>query len=113
MDARPRSLADDQVNAVVLHRRIEDLFDGWHQAMDLVEEKDLAGLERGEDGGQIALALEQRPGAGLDGHTQFVREDLRERRLTQARRPVEQDVVECLATAARRLDGNGNVLLPP
>src|SRR6266849_942073 len=81
--------------------------------MDLIEEKDLAGLERGKDGGQIALALEQRAGAGLDGYTQFVREDLRERRLAQARWPVEQDVVERLAAAARRLDGNRDVLLHP
>ncbi len=33
--------------------------------MDLVDEEDAAGLERGQEGGDVGLALERRPG-GLD-----------------------------------------------
>ena len=42
---RARSLADDDVELVVLHRRIEDLFDGRRQAMNLVDEEHLVLLE--------------------------------------------------------------------
>ena len=42
--ARRRPFADDQVELVILHRRIEDFLDRRIEAMDLVDEEDVALL---------------------------------------------------------------------
>jgi hypothetical protein len=43
------ALADHDIEVVILHRRIEDLLDRWIEAMDLVDEEDIAFLEVGKD----------------------------------------------------------------
>ena len=52
--ARRRALADDEVELEILERRIEDLLDGRRQAMDFVDEEDVALLEVGEERGEVA-----------------------------------------------------------
>ncbi len=46
--ARRRPLADEDVELEVLHGRVQDLFDGARQAVDLVDEQHVAVLEVGE-----------------------------------------------------------------
>ena len=66
MDARAGPLADDQIHAKIFHRGIEHLFHGGLQTMNFVEEKNFFRFERRKDGGEVAFALKQRPGAGFD-----------------------------------------------
>ena len=54
--------------------------------------------------GQIARLLDHRPGGRADRHAHLVADDVRERRLAEAGRAVEQHVIERLAAAARRRD---------
>ena len=70
--ARRRALADHDVDLVVLHRRVEDLLDGGVEAVDLVDEEDVALLQVGEQAGEVALALERRPGGGVHAHAQLL-----------------------------------------
>ena len=49
-----RALADEDVELEVLHGRIEDLLHRAVQPVDLVDEEDVALLEVGEQGGQVA-----------------------------------------------------------
>ena len=49
-----RALADEDVELEVLHGRVEDLLHRPVQAVDLVDEEDVALLEVGEQGGQVA-----------------------------------------------------------
>ena len=60
---RPRrgALSDDDVEPEVLQRRVEHLFDGAREPVDLVDEQDVARLERGQDRGHVALPLQRRP----------------------------------------------------
>ena len=111
MNARAGALADDQIDAKILHRGVENFFEGGLQAMDFVEEKEIARVERGEDGGEIALFLEQRAGADFDGRAHFVGENLREGGFAEARRAVEQDMVERFAAVARGFDGDLEIFL--
>ena len=83
--ARGRPLADDDVEPEVLERRIEDLLDGAVQAVDLVDEQHVARLERREDRGDVALALERGAGDLADADAELVAHDLRERGLAEAR----------------------------
>ncbi len=99
---RRRALADHHVQRVVLHRRIEDLLDRPVEAVDLVDEQDVALLERGQDRGEVAGALDGRPRGVLDVDPELARDDRREGRLAEARRAVQEDVVGRLSPALRR-----------
>ncbi len=79
---------------VVLERRVEDLLDHRAQAVDLVDEEDVVGLEVGEDRGEVAGALEHRAGGLAQVHAHLARDDVRERRLAEPRRAEEERVVE-------------------
>ena len=48
-----RPLADHHVEGVVLHRRVEDLFDRVVEAVDLVDEEDVPLVEGGEHGREV------------------------------------------------------------
>jgi len=70
--------------------------------VDLVDEQDVAFLERGQDRGQVAGPLDRGARGVLDVHAELARDDRRERRLAQAGWTVEEDVVRRLSPAARR-----------
>ena len=104
MRARRRPLPDHEVELEVLHRGVEHLLDDVVQAVDLVDEEHVARLEVGEDRRQVAGALDDRPRGGADADAHLSGDDVRERRLAEARRPVEEHVVEHVAAAPRRGD---------
>src|SRR6266567_1191457 len=109
MNPRARPLSDNQVDAEIFHRGIKHFFDGGLQAVNFVEKENLFLFERSQDRRQVALALQQRPRAGLDRNVQFVGDDLRQRGLAQPGRAVKQHVVQRFAAAARRVDSNLNI----
>ena len=108
--AGARALAEHDGQLAVLHRRVEGLLDRAAEAVDLVDEEDAARLQRGQEGGDVGLALERRAG-GLDHrHAELGGDDVGERGLAQPGRAGEQDVVERLAAALRRLDEDRELL---
>ncbi len=102
--ARRRPFADDQVELVVLHRRIEDFLDRRVQPVDLVDEQHVAVLEIGEQRRQVAGLGDDRTRRGAEIDAELARHDLRQRCLAETRRTDEQHMVERLATALGRLD---------
>ena len=108
--ARRRPLADHQVERAVLHRRIEDLLDRRREAVDLVDEQDVAVLEIGEQGGEVARLGDDRPGGGAEADAELAGDDLRQRGLAEAGRAEEEDMVERVAAALRRLDEHPQIL---
>ena len=98
---RRRALADHHVEREVLHRRVEDLLDRAVEAVDLVDEQDVALLEAGEDRGEVARPLDRRAGRVADVHAELAGDDRRERRLAEAGRAVEEDVVRRLSPRLR------------
>ena len=111
--ARTRALADDDVEPEVLERRVQDLLDGAVHAMDLVDEEDVLLVEPGEDRRHVALPLERRAGDRAQPDVELLADDRRERRLAEARRPDEENVVERLAARLRRLQRDVELLLDP
>ena len=79
--------------------------------MDLVQEEHLPLAQVGEDGGEIALNLQRRAGSLLEAYAELVRDDSRERRLAESRRPEQQYVVHGLAARLRRFQRNRELLL--
>ena len=102
--ARRRPLADDQVELVVLERRIEDFLDRRVEPVDLVDEQHVAVFEIGEQRGEVAGLGDHRAGGRAEIHAELARHDLRERRLAETGRSCEQHMVERLAPRPRRLD---------
>ena len=72
--------------------------------MDLIDEQHVARLQVGEDRRQIAGPLEHRTCALAQAHAELGRDDVRECRLAQPRRPEDQHVIERLAALASRAD---------
>ena len=107
--ARRRALADDEVQLEVLHRGIQHFLDGGLQAVDLVDEQHIARLQVGQDGGQVAGALDHRAGGGAEPHPQFASHDLGQGGLAQARRPVQQHVVHRLRPPPCGMDEDAQV----
>ncbi len=81
--------------------------------MDLVDEQDVLGLQVGQQRRQITGAFDGRPGGHAQVDAHLVRQDVRQGRLSQPGRPVEQDVVERLAASMGGLDQDLQVLLDP
>ena len=106
MRARAGTLADDDVKFEILHRGIEDLFDVRLQPVNFVDEQDVAEFQVREDCGQVAFELDQRAGGCAKVRAHFVRDDGGEGCLAESGWAVEQDVIERLATFARGLNGN-------
>ncbi len=110
--ARGGALPEDDVEPEVLERRIEDLLGGAVEPVDLVDEEDVARLDRGQDRRDVLL-LERRAGDGAEADAELLAHDLRQRRLAEARRPGEQHVVERLAAALGGVERDPELLLDP
>ena len=95
--ARRRSLPDHEVELEVLHRGIEDLFDGGVQAVDLVDEEHVTGFEVRDNRRQIAGPLDDWTRSGAQGRPHLVGDHMRERGLPETGGSVEQRMIQTLA----------------
>src|ERR1700676_3436798 len=107
---RGRTLTDHDVELVVFEGGVEDLFERGLQAVDFVDEENLALAKIGKDRCQVALNLQRGPGGLLEGGAEFVGDDVGQCRLAEARRSVEQNVVKRLAARLCRLNGYVEIL---
>ena len=106
-----RSLAEHHVEREVLHGWIQDLLDDMAEPMDLVDEQDVALAQAGEDRGEIARALDGRSRCGADLCPDLRGDNICKGRLAEARRAVQQDVIDRLGPMACRIEEDGQVLL--
>ena len=72
--------------------------------MDLIDEQHVTRLQGSQQAGQVAGPVEHRSGRDLHVDPHFVGDDVRERGLAQARRAVEQRVVQRLPAHLGCLD---------
>ena len=83
---RVRPLVEHDVDGVVLHRAVEVFLDGLRHAVDLVDENDVAGLQRGQQPREVAGLRDDGPRSRLDVDAHGLAEDVGERRLAEAGR---------------------------
>ena len=79
--------------------------------MDLVDEQDVAGVQIGQQRRQVAGLLDGGAGGDADIDPHLVGDDARQGGLAQARRAVEQHVVQGLAAAAGGFNIDGEIVL--
>ena len=106
-------LADDDVDAEVLHREVEHLLGGPGDAVDLVDEQHVAGREVGQHRGEIARPFQGRAAGEPDLCAELGGDDQREAGLAQPRRPGEQHVVGRVAAPPRPLQHQRQLLAHP
>ena len=92
-----RAFVEEDVDAVVFHRGIEILLYYGVQAVYLIDEEHIVGLEAHEDACQVAGLVEHGAGGHLEAYAELIGHDVRQRGLPQSGRAVEQGVVEGLA----------------
>ena len=102
--SRGRPLPHHDIKREVLERRIENFLDHAVQAVNLVDEEDIALFEVCEDCRQVARSLNSRPARRADVRAELIGNHRGERGLAKPRRAGEQDVVGALFTLLRRLD---------
>ena len=105
-----RAFVEYDVDLVVLHRRVEVLLDDRAQAVYLVDEKHVAGVEVGQQSGQVARLVQHGTRCDAQLRVHFVGDDVGKGRLAQSRGAVQQYVVERIAAHERRLDENMEVV---
>src|SRR3546814_2494376 len=102
--ARLGAFADHQIERAILHRGVEHFLDRGLEAVNLVDEEDVAILQIGEERGEIARFGDDGAGGGAETDPHLARDDLRQRGLAEPRRAEETDVIERIAAPPRRLD---------
>ena len=94
-----RTLAENDVNPEILHSWIQHLFDRAGETVNLVDKQHIAVFELRQDRRQIASPFQSWAGRDLEVGAHLRRDDVGKRRLTEARRPGEQQMVSRFAPA--------------
>ena len=113
MAVAPGPLADDDVDAEVLHRHVEHLLGGPGHPVDLVEEEHVALVHAREDRGEVAGVLDRRAAGDPQRRGHLGGDDHRERGLAETGRAGEQHVVGHPPAAAGGLEHQPELLAHP
>src|SRR4029077_18224669 len=92
--ARLWPLVDDNVEAIIFHRRIKILFDRGLEPMDLVNKENVAFFQTREQPRQLARFFNDRPAGIFNVRIHFARNDVGQRGFAETRWPAEQNVLE-------------------
>ena len=96
------ALIDNDVEAVIFHRRIKIFFDRRLQPMDLVDEKNVAFFQARKQSRQLARFFDDRPARVFNIHAHRVRDDVGEGGFAEAGWTAQQNVFEDVAALFRR-----------
>ena len=113
MGARAGASADQDIQMEIFERRVKHLFHVGQQAVNFVDEENLAmhGCRSECRRGRTSSAVRARRFG--EGNLELLRDDGRERGFAQAWRAIEQHVIHGLAAFARRVDGDLQILFEP
>lgn len=111
VSARSGALADDDVELVILKGGVEFFFEHGLEAVNFVEEEDLALADVGEDGGEVTLNLQGGAGGLLEAYVELIGDDGGQGGFAEAGRAEEQDVIEGFAAGAGGFKRDGELFL--
>jgi hypothetical protein len=100
-------LVDDDIDPEILECGIKVLLDDLGEAVNFVDEENIALLEAGEESGQVTGFFNRRSGSGPDGGVHFCPEDVGEGGLAEAGRAAEKKMVEGLGAGAGGIEEDG------
>lgn len=97
---------EEDVDSKIFHRGVDELFDRDGEAVDFVDEKDIAAAEAFERCDQVGGACEGGAAGDADFAAHFVGDDVGEGGFAQARGAVEENVLHRIAAAFTGVDGD-------
>ena len=106
-----RAFADDNIQFEVLHGRIKDFFNKLVEAVNFINEKDIAVREIGENRAQIAHFFNRRAGSGANAGARFIGDDMSESRFAKAGGAIKKDVLDRLLSFFGGIDQNPQIFL--
>ena len=74
--ASRRTAVYHDVDAIVLHRRVQIFLHDGLQAVDFVDEQDVVGLQACQQSCQVARLVEHGAARKLEAHTQLIGDDV-------------------------------------
>ena len=106
-----RARVEHDIEPKIFHGGVEVFFDDAVQTVDFVDEQNVVFLQACEKPRKIACLFENGPARNVDVHAHFFRDDARKRRLAESRRARKKAMVERIAAALCRSDGDGKTFL--
>jgi hypothetical protein len=91
------ALVNNDVQLEILHRRIKIFLDGFLQAVDFVNEQNVALLQIGQQAGQVAGLLDGRAAGAFEAGPHAFGDDVGQGGFAQAGRPAEQQMIQRFA----------------
>ena len=104
-----RPLVDDDVEFVVLHRRIQVLLNRCLEPVDFVDKENVATFQGRQQSGQVARLFDHRPAGALDVGAHRLRDDVSQRGFAQSGRAGQQHVLQHIPASL----GGGDEQLQP
>ena len=95
-----RTFADDDVELKIFHGGIKNLLDDTAKAMNLVDKEDVAVLEVGKDGSEVAGAFDGGAAGDLEVGGEFVSDDVCHGGFSETGRAIEKNVVKSRAVVS-------------
>ena len=94
------ALIDDDIDPKIFDGGIEVLFDHFGEAVDFVDEENVALLQSGEETGEVTCFFDGGTGGGADGGVHFGSKNVSERGFAEAGGAAEEEVIEGLRAGA-------------
>jgi hypothetical protein len=107
------SLAYDEIQLEVFHGRIEDFFYHVVQAVNLVNEKNIARFQVSKDGGEVPGTFQHRSRGCPDVNVEFLGNDIGNGGFPEARKAVDKHVIKGLVSGPCRFNEDSEVVLDP
>ena len=105
------ALINDDIDSKIFDGGIEVLFDHFGEAVDFVDEEDIALLQTGEETGEVTCFFDGRTGSGADGGVHFRSENVSERGFAEAGGATEEEVIEGLRSGAGGVEKDSEPVL--
>ena len=109
--SRHLTLAGNDVQGKVLHGGVEDFLHAPGKPVNLINKQHIPGIQVGEQGCQISGLFNGRAAGHPQAHPQLVGDNPRQGGFAQARRAVEQHMVQGLLPLPGRLDKHRQIFL--
>jgi hypothetical protein len=100
------SFIEDEIDAKILHGRIEKFFHNFGETVYLVNEEDIPSFKMGKNADEVSSFFNGGPGGGDDTGIHLRGNDMGKSGFSQSRRGMKKDVVERLPSFLGGLDGN-------
>ena len=105
-----RAFIYHDINAVILHRRVQVLFHHRRKAVNFIDKQHIIRFQTGKHSRQITRFIKHRTGSNFKTNSQFIRNNIGKCRFSQSRRSMQQYMIQRLSTQAGCLNKDTQII---